>query len=59
MLARLAVKTIQSMVRRVRPTDPLTFAVVAFGLLLVAAAASIIPALRIVHLNPARTLREE
>ena len=43
----------------VRPTDPATFAATAALLLLVAAVASLVPALRILRLDPARTLRSE
>jgi putative ABC transport system permease protein len=43
----------------VTPTDPGTFAGVIVLLLAVAAAASLIPALRVLRLDPARTLRAE
>jgi predicted permease len=42
----------------VRVTDPVTFVSVALLLLTVAGAASVLPAWRIVQLDPARTLRE-
>jgi putative ABC transport system permease protein len=42
----------------VRVTDPVTFTSVALLLLFVALAASVLPAWRIVQLDPARTLRE-
>jgi ABC-type antimicrobial peptide transport system permease subunit len=42
----------------VRVTDPMTFTSVALLLLCVALAASVLPAWRIVQLDPARTLRE-
>ncbi len=42
----------------VRVTDPVTFTTVALLLLMVAGAASVLPAWRIVQLDPARTLRE-
>jgi ABC-type antimicrobial peptide transport system permease subunit len=43
----------------VQPSDPLTLAGVAAGLLIATALASLIPAARIVRLNPADTLRTE
>jgi putative ABC transport system permease protein len=43
----------------VRSTDPLTFAATAGILLLVTVLASLIPALRILRMDPARTLRNE
>jgi putative ABC transport system permease protein len=43
----------------VRPLDPPTLAAVAFGLLAATALASLLPAARIVRLNPADTLRAE
>ncbi|HKW97780.1 MAG TPA: ABC transporter permease [Bryobacteraceae bacterium] len=58
-LAAGAVRVLRHLVWGVSTTDPATFAGVALGLLLVAAAASVIPVLRIVRLNPAETLREE
>ena len=59
LLARVAVHLVESFVYGVKPTDPATFAVVAAGLLAVAAAASLIASLRLLRLNPASTLREE
>jgi predicted permease len=58
-LASLAVQALRSMIWGVRPTDPLTFLGVAAVFLLVAAAASFLPALRLARLDPARTLRSE
>ncbi len=58
-LARLGAGLLQRLVWGVSPTDPATFLAVAIGTLALAAAASLIPALRIARLNPARTLREE
>lgn len=58
-LAVFATRVLQSMVWGVSTTDPLTYAGVALMLLLVAFAASLIPALRLTRLNPAETLREE
>lgn len=43
----------------VRPGDPATFVTVALLLLTVACAASVVPALRILRLDPATTLRHE
>jgi ABC-type antimicrobial peptide transport system permease subunit len=43
----------------VQPADPLTFAVTAAVLLTVATLASIVPALRILQVDPARTLRQD
>jgi predicted permease len=58
LLARLAVKSLQHLIWGVRATDPGTFAAVVLGLLLVAAAASLLPALRLNRLDPAETLRD-
>ena len=43
----------------VQPTDPVTFAAVVAVLLVVALVASVIPALRVLRLDPAMTLRAE
>jgi predicted permease len=59
LLAALSTKILEHLIWGVKTTDPLTFATVAAGLLLVAGLASLIPAMRIVHLNPTDTLREE
>jgi predicted permease len=58
-LAWIAVRVLdsQSMLWRVDAHDPLTFAGVAAFLLLVAAIASVMPALKILNLEPARMLR--
>ncbi len=58
-LARAAAQALRHVIWGVRPGDPLTFAAVAAGLLVVAALASILPALRVSRLDPARTLRTE
>jgi ABC-type lipoprotein release transport system permease subunit len=50
---------LKSLIWGVAPTDPVTFATVALLLIGVAVAASIIPALRLVRLDPAQTLRSE
>ena len=57
--AGLSVRVLQHLLWGVSTTDPLTFLTVALGLVLVAAFASLIPALRITRLNPADTLRDE
>ena len=54
-----AVRLLRSFLWGVRPTDPLTFAVVIAGLLAVAFIATLLPALRILRLDPALTLRAE
>jgi predicted permease len=58
-LARGATQTLRHLVWGVTPGDPLTYAAVAIVLLLVAAAASLLPSLRVARLDPASTLREE
>ena len=57
--ALAAVRLLQSFLWGVTPTDPLTFAAVIALLLIVALVASLIPALRVVRLDPALTLRAE
>lgn len=58
-LSALAAGLLRSMMFGVSATDAATLAATACGLLLVAAAASFVPALRITRLNPAETLRHE
>ncbi len=58
-LAAITVRFLRSVVYGLPVMDPETFSGVALLLLLVAAAASFIPALRILRLNPASTLRDE
>jgi predicted permease len=58
-LSRVAVRFLEHLLFGVRSTDPLTFAATAGILLLVAVLASLVPALRILRLDPARTLRAE
>ena len=58
-LSRVAVRFLASMLWGVRPSDPATFVTMAAVLLLVAALASLAPALRILRMDPARTLRSE
>ena len=57
--ARGAVTIIHSFVWGVSPTDPATFTAVAVLFVAVASAASALPALRILRLDPAQTLRSE
>jgi predicted permease len=52
-----ATRLVQSFLWGVEPSDPRTYGVVAAGVLLVAAAASLIPALTLFRLDPAQTLR--
>ncbi len=54
-----AVRYLEHLVWGVRPNDPATFVITAAVLLAVAAAASLAPALRILRLDPAKTLRAE
>jgi predicted permease len=49
----------KSLLYGVQPTDKATFVAVAAGLVAIALIASLIPSLRLVRLDPARTLREE
>jgi len=58
-LSRVAGRFLESLIWGVRPTDPQTFATMAGFLLLVALLASVAPALRILRIDPARTLRSE
>jgi predicted permease len=58
-LSRLASRALEQMIWGVKPGDPGTFATTAAILLLSGAIGSAVPALRILRLDPARTLREE
>lgn len=58
-LARAAARLIESLLWGVQPGDPITFAATAAILLLISVAASLIPCLRILRLDPARTLHSE
>jgi predicted permease len=58
-VARAATALIESFVWGVRPTDPATYAAVTALFIAVAVIASVLPALRILRLDPARTLRAE
>lgn len=57
--ARAAVHLLQSLIWGVEPTDPSTFLAVAAFVVAVAAIASMLPALRVLRLDPATTLRAE
>jgi ABC-type antimicrobial peptide transport system permease subunit len=59
LLSRAAARLLEHMLWGVRPTDTVTFAGTAAILLAVAAAAAIVPALRILRIDPAQTLRGE
>ena len=54
-----ATRVLGSLLYEVKASDPLTFAIVAFTLSLVALFATYIPALRAVRVDPAIALREE
>ncbi len=58
-LAQPATSLLQGLLWGVTPADPLTFGAGAGGLLLVAMAASLIPAMRIIGLEPSSTLRHD
>jgi predicted permease len=58
-LSVVLVRFLKSMLWGVRSTDPATFAAMAAVLLVVAALASLAPALRILRMDPAATLRSE
>ncbi|MEO8595618.1 MAG: ABC transporter permease [Candidatus Solibacter sp.] len=58
-LSLVGVRFLRSLLWGVRETDPATFIVTALILLAVAALASLVPALRILRMDPARTLRSE
>jgi predicted permease len=59
LLALFATRLLKSLIWGVTPTDPVTFFSVAVLLILVAALASALPALRLTRLDPAQTLRNE
>jgi ABC-type antimicrobial peptide transport system permease subunit len=59
LIALLATKLLKSLIWGVAPNDPATFIVVACVLMLIAALASLLPALRLIRIDPAQTLRDE
>jgi ABC-type antimicrobial peptide transport system permease subunit len=59
LLATVSTRVLEHLVWGVSTTDAITYVTVSIGLLLIAAMASFIPALRIIRLNPADTLRDE
>lgn len=58
-MALFATRLMKSLIWGITITDPLTFVLVAALLIAVAALSSILPALRLTHLDPAVTLRDE
>jgi predicted permease len=58
-LSRIAARLLEHLLWGVRPNDPATFAGMAGMLLGVAALAALIPSLRILRIDPGRTLRGE
>lgn len=58
-LSRIAVRLLEHMLWGIRSTDPATFAGTSGILLAVAALAALVPALRVLRIDPARTLRDE
>jgi len=59
LLARLTARVIDPLLWGVSPTDLVTFTAAPLLLLGVAAAACLLPVLRVARLDPARTLRQE
>jgi ABC-type lipoprotein release transport system permease subunit len=57
--ARMEIRLLEGLLYGIMPVDRLTFVSVGAGVLLVAAVASLAPALRIAKLDPAQTLRLE
>jgi ABC-type antimicrobial peptide transport system permease subunit len=58
-LSLAAVRLVKHMIWGVETADPVTFAATAGLLLVVGVLASLVPALRILRMDPARTLRSE
>jgi len=58
-LSLFAARLLKSLIWGITPTDATTFISVATLLIIVAIVASLIPALHLVKLDPARTLRDE
>jgi ABC-type lipoprotein release transport system permease subunit len=56
-VAALLARFLRGMLFEVGPTDPLTFAVISAGVLLVAGLATLLPALRAMGVDPAVALR--
>jgi ABC-type antimicrobial peptide transport system permease subunit len=56
--ARLGASTLRHLVWGVSVADPVTFIVAIGAVMIVAAVAALVPALRIVQLNPIKALRE-
>jgi ABC-type antimicrobial peptide transport system permease subunit len=59
LVARSAVFALRGFVWGIAPTDLVTFVSVGLMFLVLAAAASLLPALRILRVDPANTLRQE
>jgi predicted permease len=58
-LARMGTRFVQGMLYGVTAADGVTYAGVIAGVLLIAAVASVVPALRITRVDPSQTLRQE
>ncbi len=58
-LSLLILRVLRSVLWGIRFYDPLTFALVIVAMLMIAAFASVLPALRLARLDPAQTLRTE
>jgi hypothetical protein len=58
-ISLVAVRLLRSFLWGVTPSDPATFAIVIALLLATALTASLIPAMRVLRLDPALTLRAE
>jgi ABC-type antimicrobial peptide transport system permease subunit len=58
-LSLAATGLLRSFVWGIRPNDPATFLAVAVVLLVIATVASVLPAMKILRLDPARTLRRD
>jgi len=58
-LALFVTRLLKSLIWGVTATDPVTFLSVAVLLIVIAGLSSALPALRLTHLDPAQTLRDE
>ncbi len=58
-VARVAMRLMSSLLFKVRPVDPLTYAAVALGLIATAVLASYLPSRRAASVNPVEALRSE